>query len=321
MHSSVHMPVLVEEVVRLLDPHPGEILLDATVGGGGHAQALLQRAGGDLTVLGLDPDPAAIAAAGETLQAFRSRVHLVRGSYLDARTIIDQELGLEKRANRILLDLGVSSIELEESGRGFSFHRTKEPLDMRFDPRGGGPTAADLLATGSEQELVRWFTEYGEEPSARKIARAIIRTRKETPLATVSDLVGVVASATHGRHRGRVTRLHPATRTFQALRIAVNRELEILEEALPQLIDLLLPGGRIAVISFHSLEDRIVKTIFKREATDCLCPPSFPECRCGHVAQLTLLTKHVVTPTEQESTINPRSRSAKLRVAEKLLPS
>ncbi len=311
-----HTPVLLEEVVTLLDPQPGFRILDGTVGAGGHAEALLVHAHGKAELTGLDRDAQALAVAQERLATFGDKVRLIHASFADVDRVFEGQ-GIEPKVNTMLLDLGVSSLELERSGRGFSFLRENEPLDMRFDPEASGPTAASILNSADLEHMADIFRRYGEERHARALAHAVIRRRKEHPFQTVRDLVMLVMqrAARHGT-RGR-ERLHPATRIFQALRIAVNDELGALERGLPKLIALLVPGGRLAVISFHSLEDRIVKNFFRREATDCLCPPSFPVCRCGHIAQLHLLTKHVVTPSKEEQEQNPRSRSAKLRVIEK----
>lgn len=307
-----HVPVLVKEVVTLLDPGQGSVILDGTVGLGGHAEVLLAHAGSTARLIGLDRDMQALQHAAERLKRFGNCVTLHHASYADAAHIL-QETG-NVAPTHILLDLGMSSLQLEESGRGFSFHNENEPLDMRFDSL-SGCSAAELLRYASQEELAGILRKYGEERAAGKIAHAIILARKEHPLLTVGDLTSVVASIVH---RTPHSHLHPATRTFQALRIAVNDELGTLERALPQLLSLLSPHGRMAVVSFHSLEDRIVKTFFKREATDCICPPSFPVCRCDHVASLRILTKHAVTASDDEQRDNPRSRSAKLRVIEKL---
>lgn len=313
----LHTPVLREEVVRFLAPHDGDLLLDGTVGSGGHAEALLDAAGPHSRLLGLDRDPAALERAAGRLQRFAPRIRLVQASFLEAESILAEQLPGDAPA-RILLDLGVSSLQLEESGRGFSFQRDDEPLDMRFDPSRRG-TAADLLKSLPEQELARCIVDNGEEPLGRRIAHAIVLRRKTVPYSRVLDLVQTVRHVYGSRSRR--SRTHPATRTFQALRIAVNDELSQLREALPRLVHLLPDGGRIAVISFHSLEDRIVKQLFKQESTDCICPPNFPECRCGHRASLTVLTRHVVSSSADERAANPRARSAKLRVAEKHQPS
>lgn len=313
----LHTPVLCEEAVRLLAPRDGDLILDGTVGSGGHAGVLLDAAGPHGQLLGLDRDPKALEHAAEHLRKFGPRVHLVQASYRDAESVLAEQLPGIAPA-RILLDLGVSSIQLEESGRGFSFQRGDEPLDMRFDPS-GRRTAADLLNSLPEQELAHCILENGEEPLGRCIAHAIMLRRKTIPYDRVLDLVQTVLHVYGSKSRH--SRTHPATRTFQALRIAVNDELSQLREALPRLVHLLADGGRIAVISFHSLEDRIVKQFFKHESTDCVCPPNFPECRCGHRATLTVLTRHVVAPSADERAANPRARSAKLRVAEKHQPS
>ncbi len=318
MTPNEHTPVLVREVIDLLQPTEGDIVLDGTIGDGGHAAAILKRMGEKGSVIGFDLDADALQRAQARLAPFGERVRFVRGSYHVAPALLAETwpgLGITK----VLLDLGMSSMELSVSGRGFSFLRPEEPLDMRFDPS-IGRSAAELLNHEAEQKIAAILKENGEEPLAVPIARVIVERRRERPFSVVGDLVPLLLAA-YGRRFGGRSRSHPATRTFQALRIAVNDELEHLTSALPALVALLPPGGRIAVISFHSLEDRIVKRFFQRESTDCLCPPSFPECRCGHRAQLTVLTKHVVTPSEEEQTTNPRSRSAKLRAAEKKFPA
>lgn len=282
-----HVPVLTKEVVHYLNPQTGDTILDATVGTGGHAEALLRHVGGSARLIGIDLDPLALDRARERLRSFRNQVLLTKGNFIDAPTIV----GPERSVSHILLDLGLSSLELAKSGRGFSFQQPHEPLDMRFDPESTGASAATLLNQASREELEGIFREYGEEPRARSIAEAIVQQRQRRPFVTVGDLLEIVPR----RH----SRLHPATRIFQALRIAVNHELENLRQALPKLTEILAPGGCIAVISFHSLEDRIVKIFFRSESS------------------LTILTKHVVKPTREEQLANPRSRSARLRVAQK----
>lgn len=312
-----HTPVLLQEIVTLLDPQPGSRMFDGTVGLGGHAEALLSHAHGKAELIGFDRDEAALAIARERLAKFGGNVRLIQANFADVDRVFEEQ-GIKPKVTTMLLDLGVSSLELEGSGRGFSFRREDEPLDMRFDARGNGSTAAAILNSADLEHVADIFRRFGEEPRARGLARAVVRRRKEHPFRTVRDLASLaLQQAAHHGKSGR-QRIHPATRIFQALRIAVNDELGALERALPKLLALLVPGGRIAVISFHSLEDRIVKNYFRQEATDCHCPPSFPVCRCGHKAQLRLLTKHVIVPSHEEQTLNPRSRSAKLRVAEKL---
>ncbi len=303
----MHVPVLYEEVLEYLAPRPGGRYIDATVGGGGHAEGILGRSSPDGRLLGVDRDPAALEVARQRLARFGDRVVLVQGSFRHLRVIAEERTFTS--VDGILFDLGYSSFQVEDPQRGFSFH-AEGPLDMRFGPD-TTVTAAQLVNTLPEEELADLIFRYGEERHARRIARAIVRHR---PIRTAREL-GTLIERTVGR-RGR--RIHPATRTFQALRIAVNDELGALEEALPQAVALLKPGGRLVVISFHSLEDRLVKHFLKREATDCLCPPHVPICQCGHRASLRILTKKPVTPSPEEVQRNPRARSAKLRAAERL---
>jgi 16S rRNA (cytosine1402-N4)-methyltransferase len=301
-----HTPVLYQEVLAGLRIKPGGRYIDATVGSGGHARGILMASAPDGELLGIDADPTAVALARQQLAEFGKRVILVQGNFA----------GLEGIALRyglcpvdgILLDLGFSSMQLEAAGRGFSF-QLDGPLDMRFDPS-QTTTAADLVNTLSVEELAGILSRYGEEPQARRIARAIVAER---PINTTGELAALVE-----RTVGRRGRIHPATRTFQALRIAVNDELECLAEALPQALRLLAPGGRLVIISFHSLEDRLVKEFFRKQARDCLCPPEAPICTCGHRAALGIVTKKPIRPSAEEVTANPRSRSAKLRIAYRL---
>ena len=260
----------------------------------------------DGELLGIDADPMAVALAGEQLAEFGNRITLVQGNFADL-----EEIALEHGfcpVDGVLLDLGLSSMQLEAAGRGFSF-QLDGPLDMRFGPS-QMTTAADLVNTLSVEELADILFRYGEEPRSRRIARAIVAER---PINTTKELAALV-ERTVGRRR----RLHPATRTFQALRMAVNDELECLAEALPQALRLLVPGGRLAIISFHSLEDRLVKQVFRNEARDCLCPPEVPICTCDHRAALGIVTKKPIRPSAEEVAANPRSRSAKLRIAFRL---
>jgi 16S rRNA (cytosine1402-N4)-methyltransferase len=276
------------------------------VGGGGHAHGILKGSALDGELLGMDADPLAVDSAGERLAEFGERATLVQGNFADV-----EEIALEHGfhpVDGILLDLGLSSLQLEAAGRGFSF-QLDGPLDMRFDPS-QATTAADLVNTLSRQELADILFRYGEEPRSRRIARAIVAER---PINTTGELAALVKRAV-----GRRKRLHPATRTFQALRMAVNEEMECLAEALPQAVRLLAPGGRLAVISFHSLEDRLVKQFFRREARDCLCPPEELICTCGHRAALGIVTRKPIRPSTEEVASNPRSRSAKLRIAYRL---
>jgi 16S rRNA (cytosine1402-N4)-methyltransferase len=306
-----HQPVLYEETLQVLAPRPGGRYIDCTVNGGGHAAGLLERSAPDGRLLGLDADPTVLAIARERLAGFGERVRLVHANFRDLAACA-RRAGFEA-VDGILFDLGLSSYALEASGRGFSFQRD-EPLDMRFDPT-QGPTAAELLARSSEAELRTILARYGEEPAAARLARAIVRARQRQPLRTTGDLVRIVECVVGGR-RGRI---HPATRTFQALRIAVNDELRSLELALAQAVELLAPGGRLAVIAFHSLEDRIVKEFFRTESQSaCRCPPGFPVCVCGRKPRLAVLTRKPLVPTPAEVARNPRARSAKLRAALRL---
>ena len=303
----VHQPALLHEVVRYLEVRQGGVYVDATVGGGGHASAIIQAAMPGGRLLGIDLDPDAREHALRRLQPFSGSVVLVAGSYARVQELAGS-VGFES-PDGILIDLGLSSAQLEDSGRGFSFQRD-EPLDMRFDP--AAPlTAADVVNTYSYDDLARILFAYGEEPRARAIARAIVEHR---PLNSTAELVRVVAGV-RGRRGGRI---NPATRTFQALRVAVNSELDNVAEGLTQAIATVRPGGRVAVIAYHSLEDRIVKRTFVRESKACVCPPGPPVCTCEHVPSLRVITRKVVTPSRQEVLENPRSRSARLRVAEKL---
>ncbi|MCX6023572.1 MAG: 16S rRNA (cytosine(1402)-N(4))-methyltransferase RsmH [Chloroflexi bacterium] len=277
--------------------------LDGTLGLGGHTEAIALVGG---TVLGLDADPDALALAAERLRPFGERVRLMNANFRDLAAVAQRE-GFAP-LDGVLLDLGVSSLQFSAAGRGFTI-QANQPLDMRFDPR-QPETAADLVNTLPETELARIIWEYGEERHSRRIARTLVQRR---PVATTGDLVRAVTAAA-GPHTGGI---HPATRTFQALRIAVNDELAALTSALRQAVDILRPGGRLVVISFHSLEDRIVKTVFRDEAATCVCPPSAPVCVCRRTPRLSLITKKPITPSAAEAAANPRSRSAKLRIAER----
>ena len=309
--STQHLSVLYDETLAFLDPRPGERYIDCTVGGGGHAEGVLARSSPDGQLLGLDADPAALARVRARLALFGDRVHLCHANFRELGRCA-REAGFDA-AHGIVFDLGLSSDSLEVSGRGFSFRRD-EPLDMRFDPTAGEPAAA-LLADSTEAELRDILRQYGEEPAAGRLVRALVRARARAPLRTTGDLVAVVESVL-GPARGRV---HPATRTFQALRIAVNDELGSLQTALAEAVGLLAPGGRLVVIAFHSLEDRIVKQFLRAESGgECRCPPGLPVCVCARAPRLRLLTRKPVVPAAAEVARNPRARSAKLRTAERL---
>jgi len=297
-----HIPVLVDQVVRVLDPHTGESYLDATAGYGGHAAVLMERIGASGRTVLVDRDAAATQSLAEQ---FGDAAEIIHADYLTAAERLLDEGTL---VDMILLDLGVSSPQFDNRERGFSF-AGGGPLDMRMD-QSQQLTAAEVVNRWPAYELERIIRDYGEEPRARAVTRAIVRSR---PFATTADLAAVVrqaAAATSG--------IDTATRTFQALRIEVNAELELLQAALPMLAKLLAPGGRLAVISFHSLEDRTVKQFFDYEARDCVCPPKQPVCTCGHVASMRKLTVKPIIASADEIAFNPRARSAKLRAAEKI---
>jgi 16S rRNA (cytosine1402-N4)-methyltransferase len=304
-----HVPVLFQEVLDILNPIPGGFYLDGTLGAGGHSRGILERSSPDGQVVGFDRDPQALAVAKGNLADFGDRIIAIQDSYQNFRSYLNN-LNWHT-VDGILLDLGLSSMQLDQPERGFSF-REAGPLDMRFDP-GQALTAADLVNGLPREELADLLFKYGDEKQSWKIADAIIANR---PLVSTQDLAELIKKVT----RNRKTRIHPATRTFQALRIAVNGELDALEAFLPRALEALKPGGRLAIIAFHSLEDRIVKNFFRRESTDCLCPPEVPQCVCGHQAQLKVLTRRPIQPVEEEISRNPRARSAKLRAAEKIFP-
>ena len=302
-----HQPVLYQEIIHFLEPQSGGIYVDGTLGAGGHAWGILQASSPQGRLLGLDIDPQALELARAKLNVFGERVHIEQASYT---SLLDQLEGLGwGPVAGIVLDLGASSMQFDTPERGFSF-QVEAPLDMRFDPR-NRVTAAELVNTLDVFELADLLREYGEERRAMQVARQIVAAR---PVQTTRQLAQVVAKATRSGREG----LHPATRTFQALRIAVNGELESVEAVLPKAIEALAPGGRLAVIAFHSLEDRLVKQFFRRESVDCICPPRVPVCVCGHKASLKELTRRPLRPTEAEILANPRSRSARLRAAQKL---
>jgi 16S rRNA (cytosine1402-N4)-methyltransferase len=302
-----HTPVLFHEVLDTLNPIPGGLYVDGTVGAGGHARGILKAISPEGKLLGLDRDPAALEIAESRLAEFGNQVVLIHSSYSRLKLHLNNLNW--KTVDGILLDLGLSSMQLDNPERGFSF-RKAGPLDMRFDP--SQPlSAADLINESSKDDLADLIFRYGEERYSRKIADAIIANR---PLDDTQELADIIESAI----RNKPSRIHPATRTFQALRIAVNQELKALEAFLPTALDALNPGGRLAVIAFHSLEDRIVKQFFRKESKDCICPPEIPQCVCGHKRQLREINRRPIRPEDKEILENPRSRSAKLRVAEKI---
>jgi len=307
-----HRPVLCDEAVGYLAPAAGKTIVDGTVGLGGHAEAILAADPG-VRLVGIDRDEDALAIAEERLSRFGDRVSLIYGNYRDIGRLLDG-VGLEK-VDGVLLDLGVSSLQLADPNRGFSF-REDGPLDMRMD-RSQRPTAAEWLAAASQQEIADVLRRFGEERYANRIARAIVAERRRRPIETTGELRRIVHRAVPGRYFAQS--IDPATRTFQAIRIAVNRELENLQDGLSASFARLASGGRLVVISFHSLEDRIVKRFLRDKAEGCTCPPEIPECRCEKRVEVRILTRKPVVPTTAEIAENPRSRSAKLRAGEKVV--
>lgn len=307
-----HVPVLLTEVLERLEPARGGLFVDCTLGMGGHTEALLD-ASPRVVAIGMDRDAESLALARDRLRRFGNRFTAVHSDYRRIAGVV-REHAPGQLATGILADLGISSHQLDDAGRGFAFSK-EAPLDMRMD-RSTGETAADLVARLDETALAHIIYMYGEEPRSRRIARAICRERERQPIETTTRLAEIVARASGiPRHRQRI---HPATKTFQALRIAVNEELDKLDTFLRDAVDVLAPGGRLAVIAFHSLEDRIVKQTFKALSGHCTCPPGLPVCGCGAVRRVNLLTRRPVIPTDHEISANPRARSAKLRVAERI---
>lgn len=306
-----HVPVMVKEVVEYLNCLPGKTYVDGTLGGGGHAKAILGTIGSNGSLIGIDRDPDAIAHAGKSLHSFKPNVQIFHDNFTNLPEILSR-LHITG-VDGILLDLGLSLYQLEGSGRGFSFMRD-EPLDMRMNPK-QGQTAATLVNRLSKKRLADLITRYGEEPWAARIAGSIVDSRHRQAIRSSLQFAEIVKKAIPAQYRRR--RIHPATRTFQAIRIAVNQELETLEKFLDEAVNLLNPGGRLCILSFHSLEDRIVKERFKVLARGCTCPPDFPMCVCGKVPQISILTKRPVRPGQAEVQANPMARSAKLRAAER----
>lgn len=308
-----HYSVLLRETIENLKVRPDGIYVDGTLGGGGHAYQVASRLSEKGRLIGIDQDADAIKAAGERLREFGDKVTIIRSNYANMREEL-YRIGIEK-VDGIVLDLGVSSFQLDTPERGFTYRDENAPLDMRMDDR-QSLTAKDIVNGYSEMELYRIIRDYGEDKFAKNIAKHIVQERTKKPIETTGELTEIIRASIPMKVQA--TGGHPAKRTFQAIRIELNKELEVLKNHLDDMIDLLNPGGRICVITFHSLEDRIVKTNFKRNENPCTCPSDFPVCVCGKKSKGTVITKKPILPSEEELEVNSRSKSAKLRVFERV---
>ena len=307
----VHKSVLLNETIDGLNIQPDGIYVDGTLGGGGHAYEVCRRLGDKGSIVGIDQDAAAIEAAGNRLKDFGEKVTIVRSNYCDMKSKL-HELGIDK-VDGIVLDLGVSSYQLDTAERGFSY-REDAPLDMRMDTR-QKMTARDIVNDYEEMELYRVIRDYGEDKFAKNIAKHIVAARKVKPIETTGELTEIIRASIPMKYQKKSG--HPAKRTFQAIRIELNRELEVLKDSLDDMIDLLNPGGRLCIITFHSLEDRIVKSAFRKDENPCTCPSDFPVCVCGKVSKGSILTRKPILPSEEEMEENSRAKSAKLRIFER----
>ena len=306
-----HVSVLLHETVDGLNVKPDGIYVEATLGGGGHAYEVCTKLGEQGRLIGIDQDADAIKAAGKRLEGFGEKVTIIRSNYCDMKSKL-QEQGIDK-VDGIVLDLGVSSYQLDTADRGFSY-REDAPLDMRMDQR-SEMTARDIVNDYSEMDLYRVIRDYGEDKFAKNIARHIVRERAKRPIETTGELTEVIRHAIPMKFQKKTG--HPAKRTFQAIRIELNRELDVLRDSLDDMIDMLNPGGRLCIITFHSLEDRIVKSAFKKNENPCTCPSDFPVCVCGKVSKGRVITRKPILPSEEEMEVNSRSKSAKLRIFER----
>lgn len=306
-----HKSVLLEACIENLRIRPDGIYVDGTLGGGGHSYEICRRLSSKGRLVGIDQDAAAIEAAGKRLEEFTDKVTIVRSNYRNMKTELEK-LGISS-VDGVILDLGVSSYQLDDAGRGFTY-REDAPLDMRMDQR-QSVTAKEIVNGYSEMELYRIIRDYGEDRFAKNIAKHIVSARQEKNIETTGELIHIIKAAIPAKVRA--VGGHPAKRTFQAIRIEVNHELDVLRDSLDEMIDLLNDGGRICVISFHSLEDRIVKTIYRKNENPCICPPEFPVCVCGRKSKGTVITRKPILPSEEEQEANPRAKSAKLRVFER----
>lgn len=307
-----HKSVLLEETIESLNIKPDGIYVDGTLGGGGHAYEVCRRLGEGGRLIGIDQDADAIAAASERLKEFGDKVTIVRSNYENIEAVL-RELGISE-VDGIYLDLGVSSYQLDTADRGFTYREDDAPLDMRMDQR-NTETAKDIVNNYTESELFHIIRDYGEDRFAKNIAKHIVRARQEKEIETTGELTEIIKAAIPAKVRA--TGGHPAKRTFQAIRIELNKELEVLENSIDTMTDLLAPGGRLSIITFHSLEDRIVKNRFRTNENPCTCPPDFPVCMCGKKSKGRVVTRKPILPSEEELSENKRSKSAKLRVFEK----
>lgn len=307
-----HYSVLLNETIENLNIKPDGIYVDGTLGGGGHAYQVASRLSEKGRLIGIDQDADAIAAAGERLKEFGDKITIIRSNYANMKEELHR-IGVEK-VDGIVLDLGVSSFQLDTPERGFTYRDENAPLDMRMDDR-QSLTAKDIVNGYSEMDLYRIIRDYGEDKFAKNIAKHIVAARKQKPIETTGELNEIIKAAIPAKMRAEGG--HPSKRTFQAIRIECNHELEVLKDSLNELIDLLNPGGRLCIITFHSLEDRIVKTAFRQAANPCTCPPNFPVCVCGKVSRGTVITGKPILPGEEEMELNSRAKSAKLRIFEK----
>ena len=308
-----HYSVLLKETIENLNIRPDGVYVDGTLGGGGHAYQVASRLSAKGRLIGIDQDADAIAAAGERLSEFGDKITIIRSNYANMKEELHR-IGIEK-VDGIVLDLGVSSFQLDTPERGFTYRDENAPLDMRMDDR-QSLTAKDIVNEYSEMELYHIIRDYGEDKFAKNIAKHIVQERKKKPIETTGELTGIIRASIPMKVQA--TGGHPAKRTFQAIRIELNKELEVLQNNLDDMIDLLNPGGRICIITFHSLEDRIVKSNFKRNENPCTCPSDFPVCVCGKKSKGKVITRKPILPSEEELSVNSRSKSAKLRVFERV---